>query len=217
MTACERFDSLLSLHLELETSPAERRFVDGHLTVCGRCRAAARDMAATLRLVNDLPRLTVSEDFTGSVMARVRGLDTAGLDEPLVETLRFPVRRFVLPLAAAAALAVALIGLNQGWVGGAGPGAPDQAQVRTPAAEAIDQLAARTGLEAQQDPALPDVRTLPEVLPGTADARAETTPIGMMRDADVLGDWVLRQPTGGGDAVLTRVGVGTDSRVMVTF
>jgi len=38
MNPCERTDSLLSFFLDDELSPAERRFVEGHLTACPRCR-----------------------------------------------------------------------------------------------------------------------------------------------------------------------------------
>lgn len=214
MTSCERFDSLLSAYLELEASPAETRFVDGHLTVCGRCRIQAQDTASMLRLLSQQPRVAVSDDFTDRVLARVRDLEPAGLDQPLVEVTRFPVQRWAMPLAAAAALAIAFLALSNGWNQDVPRLSADQ---QTPTAAAIDQAQTLTPSTAVREGEFPAVRTLPQVLPATSGEEESATAIGMMRDAYVLDDWILRQPTGGGAPVLTRVGVSTDNRVMVTF
>ena len=68
MNPCQRVDSLLSFFINDECSPAENRFVEGHLVACARCRRERRDLEAMMARVRDLPRCRVSEGFTDRVL-----------------------------------------------------------------------------------------------------------------------------------------------------
>jgi anti-sigma factor RsiW len=213
MSPCERVDLLVSAYLEREASPAEMKFVDGHLTVCPRCRQSLAEVARLIDQLAHLPRIAVAPDFTERVLAQTRDLAPAGLEEPIVVALRpFWSRPGVL--AAAALLAVSLVSVGL-WR--ALPGTQDR-----PVAGAADEPAGGFAAARRADPASPqsppEVTRLPEVYP---ELRAHGTgteqSIGMSQDAYVLEDWMLRQPAGGGTATLTRVGVDPSSPVTVTF
>ena len=68
---------------------AENRFVDGHLTVCSRCRAQVDDVSRVISRLQDLPRIETAPTFTEQVLARAHGLAPAGLEEP-ADPLRTP-------------------------------------------------------------------------------------------------------------------------------
>ncbi len=219
MKPCERVDALLSDYLESETSPAETRFIEGHLTVCARCRDQMEEVRVLLDRLAHLPRAGVSPDFTDKVLAETHGLAPAGLEEPVVPIV--PVRRrmqWAAPLAAAAALAVIVIGATQlPWFnapapGPAGNGSPTVAENRPAPSSGTDGFIEASGSLP------PEVASLPQVRPdlsvsGEPDAQA----LGMASDAYALDDWVLRGPAEGGTPVLTRVDADSAQRVMVTF
>jgi anti-sigma factor RsiW len=215
MNSCERVDSLLSAYLESETSPAESRFIDGHLTVCARCREQVDGTAALLERLSRLPGARVSDDFTERVLAEVKGLPAAGLEEPVVPIPSGHTVRWAVPLAAAAALAVALIGFSQ-------LRAPVPRTGFAGAEKTVAAPAPRTATGAATQPvdfgSTPPVASLPDLYPDL-DAKTEGPgePLGMAGDSYALEDWVLREPPGGGDAVLTRVGSDPTAKVVVTF
>jgi anti-sigma factor RsiW len=210
MSPCERVDSLLSAFIEQEASPSEIRFVEGHLTVCNRCREQVEDMRRLLGRLEDLPRVSASPGFTDRVLEQVRGLPAAGLEEPVVPMPSAATPRWVVPLAAAAALALAIFGLN------AVPGLIPT-QTVNPVADAIDEPAQSANPAVTAAPSTP--ASVPEVAtldPDFAtDERVQS--LGMANETYVIQDFELRQPTGGGEPVLTRVGASTDRKVLVTF
>jgi anti-sigma factor RsiW len=207
MKPCDRVDSLLSAHLEHETSPAEARFLDDHLQRCSRCRRQVSEMGGLMKTLSALPRVKTAPDFTQRVIARTVGLEPAGLDAPGILVL--PSRRpaWALPLAAAAALALISVTVLQL---GRTPTAPvETAQNASPMAGAPEPAAIPSN-----EPALPAVAP-PQVK--SLGSQGEATSLGMARDAYVLEDYELREPTDGGAPVLTRASAKGDAQVVVTF
>ncbi len=210
MRSCDRVDSLLSAYIEEDASPAETRFVDGHLLACGRCRQQIAEVRETLRRVQALPRTTVSDGFTERVLARTHGLEPAGLDEPVVPEIHGNASRWLMPLAAAAALALALLGVNQVLTPGTDSTNLGQ-DIRS--VELAERVPNASGDARPAD--IPQVTSLQGLHPGIANG--EATPIGMAGDTYVLESFTLRQPTGGGTPILTRASATSESKVMVTF
>lgn len=221
MKPCHRVDSLLSAYLDHEASPAEIRFVEEHLESCARCRASVHDLTALLPRLSRLPRVAVSDGFTGRVLAEVKGLAAPDFDEPVVPRLRPRAAAWGLPLAAAAALVLATVSLVRVWSGpDSGPSLAGRGS--EPAASSVEAALERRGTVEGGNPASvappPDVATLPELLPGLENPPAEEAKsLGMARDAYAIEDWVLREPTEGGSPVLTRVGSDPSGSVVVTF
>jgi anti-sigma factor RsiW len=205
-------DELLSSYIENETSPAENRFIDGHLTVCRRCRSQVDDVAALIPRLRRIPRVTVSPAFTEQVLTRVHGLPTAGLDEPVVPRitrLPLPPLRWAIPLASAAVLALTILAVRS-----FAP-SPDAGRVLAE----NDRIVASEPLVRPDTPAdgMPAVTTLTGTHPQLNVAGGDPQSLGMANDAYVLDQWVLRQPAGGGNPVLTRVGATSNAKVKVTF
>ncbi len=117
MKPCDRVDSLLSAYLDHEASPAETRIVEDHLKSCPRCSANVSEVAALLPRLARLPRIAVSDGFTGRVLAEVKGLPVPDFDEPAVPRLRPRVAAWGFPLAAAATLALVTVSLLRVWGG----------------------------------------------------------------------------------------------------
>jgi len=114
-----------------------------------------------------------------------------------------------MPLAAAAAPAVVALGVLQ-IDRDAGPGPELVATVQDEGSR----------LQGMVD-AIPET---PEAVPGTAALPEMTSlgpetakPLGMVRDAYVLEAYELREPAGGGEAILTRVRSDDADQVVVTF
>jgi hypothetical protein len=157
-----------------------------------------------------LPRVPVTDTFTERVLARTVGLPALPATAPDIVELR-PVRpAWVLPLAAAAALAVVTLGVLQvDRLSG-----PDSGLVATGPAVApplkgvVDAIPDTPGTREPAAAALPEMTSLG---PETAE------PLGMVRDAYVLEAYELREPAGGGGAILTRVRADDADQVVVTF
>jgi anti-sigma factor RsiW len=206
MKPCDRVDSLLSAHLEHETSAAEARFLEDHLESCSRCRRQVSEMKRLLTTLSALPRVETSPDFTQRVMARAGGLEPAGLEAPGVLVL--PSRRpaWAVPLAAAAALALVTLTVLQFG--------------RTPTAP-VETAQNTSPMAGQPEPtAIQPSPTVPAVAPPQVESlgpQADATSLGMARDAYVLEDYELREPADGGSPVLTRAAAKGDAQVVVTF
>jgi anti-sigma factor RsiW len=208
MTHCDRVDALLSAYIEQDTSPAETRFVDGHLTLCPRCRQQLDEMRTLLARLSQLPRVETSADFTERVIARTTGLEPAGLEEPVL--IELPSRRpvWAVPLAAAAALALVIVTVTRLTVGTAP--SPETAQTPSPSAPTLVQVSQP---EVDGPPEVTDLTNLhPEL-----KKEGEGVSIGMVRDSYVLDAYELREPAGGGNLTLTRVSAEPGTRVVVTF
>jgi len=211
MNPCERVDTLLSAYLEDETSVAETRFVEGHLTACGRCRAQRDEVERLLMRVRNLPRATVSEGFTERVLDAVTDRRPAGLGEAIVPLPPSHWNQWGIPLAAAATIAVVLfVGLDQirDRIGG-DDGKPVNARFET--------VSPPETMPAEITP--PESRSLAETDPifQEVDRAHPAVDLGLATDRYVLEDWTIMTPTGGGEAVLTRVGAEADEHVLVTF
>jgi hypothetical protein len=220
MNPCQRVDSLLSAYIESETSPAESRFIDGHLTVCPRCREQIAGMEALLVRLSRVPGPRVSGDFTQRVLASVKDLPPAGLEVPVVPLPSRGAAWWGVPLAAAAALAVAFLGISQFRSPEPRTG-PTRAE-RSLSAAPAPQLAARNPGAIASQPVdfgpTPPVATISDLYPGIdAEVEGPGQSLGMAQDSYALEDWILREPPGGGDAVLTRVGSDPTAKVVVTF
>jgi hypothetical protein len=207
MNACERIDSLLSAYIESETSPAETAFIDRHQVGCERCRGQIQGVRTVTELVNRLPRVSVADTFTERVLARTTGLPALPVTAPAIVELRARRPVWVLPLAAAAALAVVTLGVLQ-VDRFSGPGTELVAtgpEVTPPLQRVVDAI------PETHDPE-------PAVIPEMTSLGPETArPLGMVRDAYVLEAYELREPAGGGGAILTRVRADDADQVVVTF
>ena len=97
MNTCQRIDSLVSAFLEHEASPAEVRFVEGHLPTCPRCRAQIHEVSLAMEELSRLPRVQTRPEFTDEVLVRTRGLRAADLEsrEPWALAPRFTTRRLL--------------------------------------------------------------------------------------------------------------------------
>src|SRR5215510_8296664 len=115
MTTCQHIDSLVSAFLEHEASPAEVHFIEDHLPTCSRCRAQIQDVNHVLENLSRLPRVETRAEFTDEVLARTHGLGPVGIEsrEPwFIAPRTSRVLRWGVPLAAAAALVLALVTLQ---------------------------------------------------------------------------------------------------------
>jgi anti-sigma factor RsiW len=202
MKVCEHVDSLLSAYLENEVSPAESRFLEDHLASCSRCRDQKTELRSLLTRLHSLPRVETSTDFTRRVLDRTVGLEPVGIDFKEARSRGRYRPAWAVPMAAAAAIAVLVIGVSQ---------------MRSPG---------DSGPMAQNDPG-----TVPSGGTFTLPAEQQAVPVtqpgevvsmgaekdGEWLDAYVLEDYELRAPAGGGTPTLTRVSSDTESKVVVTF
>jgi len=209
MNPCERTDSLLSFFIDDELSPAERRFVEGHLVACPRCRRQRDDLGTVLDRVRRLPRIVAGPDFTERVLAEAMGRPAAGLEEPVVPLRPPSFPRWAPPLAAAAALGVLAFLAVTRWIG---PGTAPQpvAVLEAPSTILAPEGTALSGVVGE-----PVVHVFGESDPSLQ--LAETTPPTSLGARYVREDWMFTRPTGGGEPVLTRVGVTPDHKVVVSF
>lgn len=203
MKPCETVDSLLSAYLENETSPAETRFLEDHFSACSRCRTQKNDLRSLMTRLHSLPRVETSEDFTRKVLARTVGLEPLGIDFKTAARSKSRLRpAWTVPLAAAAAAAILVVGISQmRAVDVTGPAVPQGVTAEVPAETFT--------LPAEQPEA-------PASQPGEVVSIGNTEQ-GEWLDAYVLEDYELRTPAGGGSPTLTRVAANTESKVVVTF
>jgi anti-sigma factor RsiW len=197
MKPCERVDNLLSAYLENETSTAETRFVDNHVSQCARCRPQLGELTTLLTQLSDLPKVRTREGFTAKVLARTAGLAPVGMEVPEVVVL--PSRRpaWVVPLAAAAAFAIVALGIVQAQREWGSQNEIAQIEPATNLSPLEGVAADAPGAEEETGPI-----EVPEILSlGPDDGKS----LGMARDAYVLEAFELREPAGGGDPILTRV------------
>lgn len=208
MTHCDRVDALLSAYVEQETSPAETRFVDGHLTLCPRCRLQLDEMRSLLARLSQLPKVEASAGFTERVLAQTTGLEPAGLEEPVLIELPSTRPVWAVPLAAAAGLALVIFTVARFAVG------PEATKTPSPSTTTV----AQQPYPGSETSAPPEVRDLTTLHPGLEnEVEGEAVPIGMVRDSYVLDAYELREPAGGGNLTLTRVSAEPGTRVVVTF
>jgi hypothetical protein len=164
-------------------------------------------MEALLSRLHSLPRVDTSPGFTRRVLARTAGLEPAGVDSRPVVVPIASRWSWSVPMAAAAAVLVAVWGVNE-MRSGATP-EPETARgpspvVTVPASPAEPEAAGTTA-----------GNTLPvevERLEGTGDD-------GTWLDGDVyvLESFELREPAGGGSPTVTRASGQVKDRVVVTF
>lgn len=72
MKYCEEYGALISAWLDGELNEADTRRLQAHLFTCPGCRAYLADLKAMGRAFPPLEEVEVPEDFTASVMARIR-------------------------------------------------------------------------------------------------------------------------------------------------
>jgi predicted anti-sigma-YlaC factor YlaD len=214
MRPCDRVDSLLSAYLENETSHVETHFVKSHTAECVRCHRQLDEVRVLLARIADLPRVQTAGDFTEKVLARASGLAPVGIEAQSVVEL--PQRRaaWLLPLAAAAAVTIAVLGVME-VQRNTGPETEtaviehetDSSPPERFAPVDEKEFATNVGTTEKQPPV---EDTLGDE-PGTGES------LGMARDAYILETYELLEPTGGGEPILTRVGTEQNSKVMVSF
>jgi hypothetical protein len=104
---CRSAEPLLSAFLEDELSQKERRSMETHLLACRRCSLAARELRATVELMEGLPLAETNPHFEEDLLARIRSGE--GLRPTVVEWVRGllePAKLRPLFLAGAGACAV---------------------------------------------------------------------------------------------------------------
>ena len=72
MKYCEEYAALISAWLDGELNEEETGRLQAHLFTCPGCRAYLADLKAMGRAFPSLEEVEVPEDFTASVMARIR-------------------------------------------------------------------------------------------------------------------------------------------------
>lgn len=227
MNPCERADSLLSFYVEEELSPAENKFVSGHLVACSRCRQSEKDLRLVMKQIQHLPKATVSDGFTERVLDNALGRAPAGIEEPVYETRSSFVSQWGAPVAMAAALGiVAFLGLTQ-----FGPRSGDVFRADNVTSTPVEGENAALDQDALDQNGTPSADLSADVdnnltsEENRAFATVSAPHLQPLSDSPpttlgtqyVLEDWVLSEPTGGGDRVLTRVGTEKSDRVLVTF
>ena len=71
MTACERYDRDLALHVEGDLPPRDLARLEGHLESCPRCRAQRRELEASQRAVKAFAAEPLPEEALLAVRTRV--------------------------------------------------------------------------------------------------------------------------------------------------
>jgi hypothetical protein len=98
--------SLLTDYIDGLLSPDEASAVKKHLAGCAECRDEHRFLKRYLSKAAAFPRVPVPDDFLDNIHARIGAPERSGI----VRTLFFPLK-VKLPLEAAAALVVAVLGV----------------------------------------------------------------------------------------------------------
>ena len=104
---CRSAEPLLSAFLEDDLSQNERRTLEAHLLSCRRCSMAARELRATLEVLQSAPTVDTSPHFEADLLSRIRSGE--GLRPTVIEWLRGylePARLRPVFLAGAGACAV---------------------------------------------------------------------------------------------------------------
>lgn len=71
MKNCYKFKSLISNYIDKEISFKERKFFESHLEECVECKATYASISATRNHMQNLPKVTVSDDFMDSLRSRI--------------------------------------------------------------------------------------------------------------------------------------------------
>lgn len=143
MTSCDRIIPLFSLHVEGEASPAEDALIRGHLVDCPECRQELTDLKATLALLHGLPAVEAPDGFEAQVLLRLnevravasREAEATNWERDDIVTPGGPtvlvienrwwehwIPRFAATAAAAAVVALALVGGQRMLWPGSAPG-----------------------------------------------------------------------------------------------
>lgn len=171
---CRSAEPLLSAFLEDDLSQNERRNLESHLLSCRRCSQAARELRATLVLLQTIPEVETSPHFEADLLARIRSGE--GLRPSVIEWLRTylePARLRPLFLAGAGACAIWISVLLVGPNGVLHATNPELAQSKAPG-------------EPTTAPA-PVVASAPSAKPGSAtvaarsDGKSQGSPSGSSR------------------------------------
>lgn len=212
MNDCRRVETLLSAYIERESSPAETRFIDGHLTACPACRERTAEVESLAKRLRFLPRIEARPGFTERVLADALERPVLGLETPVVPAPRSRWDGWTAGLAAAAAIAVLAVTLGPRLR----PSASEPVAANGTAAAVAPQATEVAETELPRPEDVPVFR-LDRLAPGIA-AEAEGEPGTSLGTVQyVLEDWAERTPAGGSEVVLTRVRSGSGEPVVVTF
>lgn len=227
MTSCDKVQSLYSLHLEGEASPAEAARLEEHLSACPACRGDYAAFLAATGAVRALPRLDASPGFEDRVLARIRAASRRRPDaaEDPVEVSLEPrgwtrwIPRLAggdsladtwaprLALAGVVAVLAVIVTLSVTLHRGGAPGS------RIPAL-AGGQPVAATGAAPRTADGITDLRDLIPDLP--PELTAATQPLG--GESYVMDRMVIRPgSSAGGVRMVTPVDAEAGRPVYVTF
>src|ERR1700691_4511395 len=98
---CGGMESKLVEYLDGRAKPAERRVVEGHLATCTECRTRAEEFRMLWDALDDLPVLSPSASFDGSLRVRIAA-------EPLAQSFWnwLPSPRLAFAVTALVAMSV---------------------------------------------------------------------------------------------------------------
>ena len=103
---CEEIQYHLSVYLEDEVAPAERRTIESHLQECARCRHELNLLQQTVSALQSIEEIEVPSHLTTAIEARV-STRKYPRRQNLISRLFFPMH-IKLPLEAAALILIAL-------------------------------------------------------------------------------------------------------------
>ena len=177
--SCRRFRKRLGAYLDGDLRGPEREALRLHLEACRHCAGEADALRSSVALLRGLPPVEAPAHLAQRVIARLR--DGEGRGGWLERASAWPsVRSLAVPVAGAAALALAALGARQLVA----PPGPDAAEVRARAAlRAAPASPPDLGLrplvgaaEAPEDEAIPSAAELDALL-----ERAQADPEALLR------------------------------------
>jgi len=104
---CNEIEEKLSDYMDDLLPPEEKALVEQHLNVCSGCKTALQELKQTVMSMKGIEDIEPPPWLEQKIMAKVR--EEAGKKKGIVHTL-FPGINFTIPVKAAAAVAVCIVG-----------------------------------------------------------------------------------------------------------
>ena len=158
----EIYEALISARLDGELSPEEEAGLEAHLAVCPRCRAAKSELEAVHRLLLDEAAVP-PPGLTERIMADL---------PPQRKKAKVPWARRIAPLAAAAVVALVVIGVVKPSFNGGMPQEEYAMATETAVEETAETEEAAPEEPMEEAPAAEDSAAAPEPAAGAAGESA---------------------------------------------
>jgi predicted anti-sigma-YlaC factor YlaD len=122
---CREIEDRLPAYLEDFLSSEEKESIEGHLTICSRCRQAVADLKKADELVRNLGEVEPPAFLEQRIMSRIR--EESGQKKGLLRRLFYPLH-IKVPIQALASVLIAVIGFYVYQTG-----EPEMKQIVSPA------------------------------------------------------------------------------------